>query len=324
MFARPSITSLRGPHQGGGTLGLLLCFAMAMGVWFGASPAGAQLNWEPEQLQDVGTADKRGEQVNPALQFTAWDGRSFRMGDFFDDELPVILLLAYYDCPLLCDLMIDAVRLALNENERLRPGRDFHLVLVSIDHTNTESMAAGKREAFIARYVHQDLTEVEARSVMFGLSEPQPVRELADSVGYYYRYLPQEQEYAHPPAIYFLTPDGVVSSMLLGINTPGQQVAMALNQASEGETAGLFASIVFSCFAFDPNTGQYTLAAMNVMRLGASLAAVFLLGFIGILFLRGWLRKRRAQARAGGSAAGGGSGGVSGPVSGGRAVSAES
>ncbi|MGP1347381.1 MAG: hypothetical protein ACTS3F_12035 [Phycisphaerales bacterium] len=263
-----------------------------------APNATAQLNIEPEQLDSVGTADKRGTQVDPELSFTGFDGQPFRIARYFDAQRPVILLLAYYDCPLLCDLMIDSARVALNENEELRPGDDYHLLVVSIDHTNTLAHAQAKRDLFLARLAHQDLTDDQKRSIQFAISEPTAVRALADQVGYYYRYLPKEQEFAHPPAIYFLTPTGVVSSMLLGVNTPPKQVRIALADASEGRTAGLFDNIAFSCFAYDPATGKYTLHAMNVMRLGASGAAIILFSIIGALFLRSWLRNRRTNTQS--------------------------
>lgn len=283
-------------HRPGLLGAIVLAASLLLGpAGLGTRTASAQLNVEPKQLEGVGTADKRGERVNPDLVFTGHDGKAFRIGEYFDGKRPVILLLAYYDCPLLCNLMIDSVREAL-KTDRLRIGRDIHLVVVSIDHTNTQAMATSKRQEFLARYVHQDLSEKEKRSLVFVISEPGPVRELANTVGYYYRYLPVEQEFAHPPAIYFLTPDGVVSTMLLGVNTPARQVELALNEASNGRTASFIDTIAFSCFMFNPATGQYVISPMNVMRLGASTVAVLLFAMIGMFFLRSWLTGRRDRA----------------------------
>lgn len=298
LFGRLASVAQRGGFIGG-KAGWIAALVAAL-VWVsgpGAGVAAAQLNVAPSQVDGVGTADKRGTQVNRGLVFTGYDGNTFKLGDYCDGSKPVILLLAYYDCPLLCTLMIDSVRNAVNESERYRVGRDFSVLVVSIDHTNTVAMASAKQQEFVARYVHQDLTDAEKHSIMFAVSEPGPVRELADSVGYYYRYLPKEQEFAHPPAIYFLTPDGVVSTMLLGVNTPAKQVALALNEASNGRTASFIDSIGFSCFMYNPLTGQYVISPMNVMRLGASAVAVLLLGMIGGLFLRGWLKHRAASHR---------------------------
>jgi protein SCO1/2 len=249
-----------------------------------AAFANAQVILESvEDLEGVGVVDMRGESVDRSLAFTNWRGDRFTLDSQFDGERPVVLLLAYYDCPLLCDLMLDAAKTALAELDQ-RPGRDYRVLVVSIDHTNTTEQAKQKRDAFIAGF-DPLLSDSEGEAVVFATSQAEPVRALANQVGYIYRYLPENGEFAHPPAIMFLKPDGTVHTTLMGIGTKAKQVELALNDASDGRTASFFEEILFSCYDYDPKTGKFTPAAMNIMRLGASGVAVLLAVVIGGLFI---------------------------------------
>ncbi len=234
-------------------------------------------------LEGVGVADKRGESVDPALTFTDAAGANFTLASQLDGELPVVLLLAYYDCPLLCDLMLDATKTALAELDQ-RPSTDYRVLVVSIDHTNTTDQARTKRDLFVAGF-NPPLTPTEGAAVVFATSQADPVRALANQVGYNYRYLPDNGEFAHPPAIMFLKPDGTVHTTLLGVGTSAKQVELALNEASDGRSASFFEKIAFSCYDYDPETGQYTPAVMNIMRLGAGGAALLLALIVSALFL---------------------------------------
>ena len=72
-------------------------------------------------------------------------GKTVKLGDYFGKH-PAILSLVYYKCPMLCSEELNGLTGAL-EMVKLTPGKDFQIVIVSIDPSETPAMAAAKEGA---------------------------------------------------------------------------------------------------------------------------------------------------------------------------------
>lgn len=254
----------------------------AVGV---ASSAMGQLLLESlPQIENVGIVEKRGADVPRDAVFTDSLGRSVRFGDFFDGKRPVMLVMAYYDCPLLCTLVLNRVQRALNEM-KWTAGQDFRVVTLSFDHTNTTRQAREKQEQYLSGYNR----EVPQSAWEFLTGDVANIRAVASAVGYHYKYLIETGEFSHPAALIFLTADGKVHNYIEKLEYPAGEVQLALAEAADGRIGTIFDRIRHFCFRYDPRTGQYTADAFMVMRIGASSAAVALAVFIGYLALsRHW------------------------------------
>ena len=70
-------------------------------------------------------------------------GKTVKLGDYFGKH-PVILSLVYYQCQILCMEDLNGLVGAL-EMVKLTPGKDFQIVIVSIDPAETPAIAAAKK-----------------------------------------------------------------------------------------------------------------------------------------------------------------------------------
>ena len=271
-------------------IGLVLGLALSGAV--GAPAPGQVLQDElPEEMQGVDVEEKRGDTLPLDLTFTDARGETVLLGDLFDGELPVVLILGYYDCPLLCDLVFNKTLSAFKELN-LTLGEDYRAVTISFDHTNTTADAAGKQAAMLAGYDG----EQGERPWAFLTASASNERAVSEAVGYTYKYHPETGEFSHTAAIVIVSPEGVVSNYLYGVQFPERQLRLALLDAADGRVGGVFDKILLWCYYYDPDAGSYALMGRRVMTIGAITTAIALAGFIAGLFL--WeRRKRRGDGR---------------------------
>src|SRR2546428_367917 len=77
----------------------------------------------PRVLREVGFDQRLDEQVPLDLAFRDESGRPVRLGEYFDDR-PVILVLAYFKCPMLCTQVLNGLVRAMLDIP-LSAGKDF-------------------------------------------------------------------------------------------------------------------------------------------------------------------------------------------------------
>src|SRR6185437_16718255 len=85
----------------------------------------------PTPLREIGFDQNLGKQVPLDTEFTDESGRAVKLGDYFGKR-PVVMVFAYYDCPMLCTMVINGLSSALNVLS-LEPGSDFEIVTVSFN-----------------------------------------------------------------------------------------------------------------------------------------------------------------------------------------------
>ncbi len=252
----------------------------------------------PKEAQGLDPVEHTGQMVPMDLQLIDHEGHAVRLGDFFDGRRPVLLVPAYYTCPLACPVMVGKVRDALNAMDRVT-GSDFRLVVVSFDPTNTPEQAKGFRHEYTATYKHKDVPgALDGWTFLTGSGAV--TKQLMDAVGYPYKYLPEVGQYSHPFMWCMLTPDGRIARYFYGFEFPGQTVKLAMLEAAEGElTPTLGERLLLFCFHYDPNRGTYTLAAMRVMQLCSVAVLAALAALIVALRVGEHRRRRRERSVAG-------------------------
>ncbi|MEM7629915.1 MAG: SCO family protein [Planctomycetota bacterium] len=284
------------------------CVLIAAGaVALSTSPARAQIlkqQDEVRELQGVTVNEKLGDQIPLNLEFTNAQGELITIDRYFDGEKPVILVLAYYRCPIVCPLTLDQLAGTLNEIDQV-VGEDFNVVVVSFDHTESTSAAYGKEILYESGYKQGtnggDTPEIRA-GWNFHTSDVSNVRLLANSVGYQYRLL-DNGEYSHPVALVVLSGEGKVMRYLYGYDYPPRDMTFSLLEASEGRVARSLGDLIGGfCFRYDPTSGTYTIQAFRVMQLGGIVTVIALTLFIGGMLLVERLKARRLRL-AGGPAA---------------------
>jgi len=237
----------------------------------------------------VGLDQKLNDQVPLDLSFRDETGNGVRLGDYFGKK-PVILVLAYYQCPNLCTLVLNAL-LTSAQDLKFDAGKDFEIVVVSFDPHETAALALAKKRAYTQRYGRPE----DAGGWHFLTGEEPAIVQLAHSVGYRYVFDPQTRQYAHPSAIMVLTPDGKISRYFAGIEYPPKELQMALVEASNRRIGSLTDQLFLLCFHYDPLTGKYGLAIMRVIRIACFATVAALAFFMAAMFRR----DRRQSTRTG-------------------------
>jgi protein SCO1/2 len=242
---------------------------------------------EVPELQGIDVVEHLGDYVPFDLIFTDDAGKTVRLGDYFNQAKPVLLILGYYECPMLCKLVFNGVSDGVRELS-WQPGKDFQMLTVSINPLETHELAAAKKKNYV-----EALGRAGARDGWaFLVGDESQSRALADAVGFEYYYDESRDLYAHPAVIFLLAEDGKITRYLYGIQFPEKDLRLGLLEASEGKIGSTMDRIILYCFHYDPDARGYVLFAGNVMRLGGVVTLIALALLLGLL----WMRERRRKS----------------------------
>lgn len=264
--------------------------ALAAAVLAAIGPLCAD-NELPPQLQEIKIEQRLNQPIPMDLPFVDGDGREVRLGDYFADK-PVILTLVYYECPMLCTMVLNGLVSSLSVVS-LDAGKDFDIVTVSIDPGEGPILAAAKKREYLNRY---DRPGAE-RGWHFLTGKEENIRLLAAAAGFRYRYVPERDEYAHASGIMVLTPKGRLARYFYGIEYPPRDLRLALVEASANRIGTLADQVLLFCFRYDPATGKYGAATYTLIRTGGVLTILALGTFFVVM-------RRRERRLAGGGGAG--------------------
>ncbi|MEM1417002.1 MAG: SCO family protein [Myxococcota bacterium] len=253
----------------------------------------AQIVREAPGLDLIDVEEKLEAQLPLDIAFTDHTGKSVRLRDYFDGERPVLLNFAYHTCPTLCSFVLDATVNVAKDLE-WTAGDEFTIVTISIDPEETVEAAANKRREILAKYGR---AEAE-RGWPFLVGDADAIEAATDAAGYRYFYNANQDQYMHPAAIMFMTPEGRFARYLYGIQFNAGDARFALLEAAEGRAVvNATERFLMYCYAYDAEANTYTLVAMNVMKAGGALT-ILVLGTFLTLMLRRDRRRSRAQDAA--------------------------
>jgi cytochrome c oxidase subunit II len=238
-------------------------------------------------LRDIRIEQRLDAQVPLDLTFRDEMGRAVQLHEYGNDK-PTILVLAYYNCPMLCTLVLNGLTSSLSEL-RFNVGREFNVLTVSIDPREQPALAAARKEVFIKRY-----GRAGARAGWHFLTgDAANIKQLAQAVGFHYAYDPTTGQFAHAAGIMILTPEGKVARYLYGIEYPPKDLRLGLVEASHNEIGSPVDQVLLLCYHYDVATGRYAPVAVGLMRAGGALSILVLAASIFVM-LRQEGRKRKA------------------------------
>jgi protein SCO1/2 len=244
----------------------------------------------PGPLKEIGFDQHVGQQLPLDVPFTDEQGRAVTLGRFFG-ERPVVLAFVYYECPMLCTQVLNALAASLDVMS-LEPGRDFEIVTISFDPREKPALAAARKAAALQRY-----TRPGAAGGWHFLTGDQPaIERAAKAAGFRFVWDDSLKQFAHPTGIIVLTPDGRMARYLFGLEYGARDLRLAIVDASAGTIGSVVDAFLLYCYHYDPMTGRYGLQIMRAMRV-AGAATVLALGlFVGIM-----IRRERRRAVTGGA-----------------------
>jgi protein SCO1/2 len=244
----------------------------------------------PAILNAVKIDQRLGQQIPLDATFRDEAGKTVRLGDYFGKK-PVILSLVYFQCQILCMEDLNGLAGALDMVD-LTPGKDFEIVVVSIDPAETPQMAAAKKAIYVKRYGKP----ATANGWHFLTGDDSSIKALANATGFGYVRLPQPAGkpplFAHASSIEVVTPEGKMAQYYLGVEYSPRDLRLGLVEASHHTIGTPVDNILTYCYRYDPKLNRHSLVVARIVQAGCMLTVLCLGGFMLVSFGRDLKGKR--------------------------------
>ena len=271
-------------------VGLTLCaslhapFLMAQVSSYGDKETGPTNDKPPSILGGVGIAQNLNAQLPLSLTFTDDQGKQVELGSYFGRK-PAILALVYYQCPMLCSEELNGLTGALQMVDEA-PGKDFNVIVVSIDPSEGTDLAAAKKRSYVKRYGHPET----AAGWHFMTGTQANIDALTKAVGFGYVKIPGPDgkltQFAHASAIQIVTPEGKLAQYYMGVEYSPKDLRLGLAEASSNRIGSPVDNILTYCYHYDPQTNKHSLIVARVVQLGGLVTLCSLGSFMFVMFRR--------------------------------------
>ncbi len=238
----------------------------------------------PEKFKDVGITQNLDAQLPLDAEFVDSKGRAVTLGEYFNNDKPVIIVLIYFRCPSLCGIVLNSTLKSL-QDVPATAGEDFEIVVIGFDHREGPYLAEQKRIGYLAEYNRKGAE----KSWHFLTGDAENIARVCETIGFKFKWHEPTKEYIHDAAIYVATPEGRLSRYLfpMGFSDP-KTVRLALTEASSGKVGSLVDVLTWRCSHYDPATGTYAASVMKIVKLASivvGLGGLFSL-FAGITLVK--------------------------------------
>ncbi len=243
----------------------------------------------PSVLNTVGIEQNLNGQLPFDAEFKDENGSIVKLGSYFGKGRPVILALVYYECPMLCNEVLNGLTGSL-KGISFDAGKEFDVVAISFDTRENEKpdLAKNKKASYLSRYERKDAEN----GWHFLTGTQSEIDKVTQTVGFSYHFDEATNQFAHAGGITLITPDGKISKYFYGIDYAPKDLKLGLIDSAEGKIGNAVEKLYLYCFHYDPATGKYGLAILKVLRL---MAVATVLGLGGMIFVF-WRRGRSKTA----------------------------
>jgi protein SCO1/2 len=236
----------------------------------------------PQVLQKVGVAQHLNQQLPLDAAFVDETGKPVKLGDYFGKH-PALLSLVYYTCPMLCSEELDGITSSL-EMVKLTPGKDFDVVVISIDPSDTPEAAAKSKALYVKRYGRPET----AGGWHFLTGQRPAIDAVTNAVGFGYVRVPgpdgKLSQFAHASSIEIVTPEGKLAQYYLGVEYSPKDLLLGLIDASGNKIGSPVANILTYCYHYDPHLNKHSLIVARVVQFGGMITVAGLGGFMFLMF----------------------------------------
>jgi protein SCO1/2 len=255
--------------------------ALVSGGPFGdVREANARDNPLPKELQHVGVTEHLDGQLPLDAVFKDQNNQMVKLGDYYGRR-PVLLIMAYHSCPVLCGMVQNATATALKQVP-WTVNKEFDVVVVSIDPRDPVERAAAKRTAIVNEYNRPNADG----GFHFLVGDKTQIDRVAAATGFEYEYDERQGQYAHPAVIMLTKMNGQMARYLYGLEYAPNDIRIGLFEAANNRSISTIERVILYCYHYDPQEGKYVLLAMRVMRLGGIVTLVTLATVLGLLWSR--------------------------------------
>jgi protein SCO1 len=245
-------------------------------------PSQGTANGIPEPLKKVGIEQRLGEGLPLGAEFKDESGKIVKLSDYFGKGRPVIVALVYYECPMLCNQVLNGLTGTLKALS-FDAGKEFDVVAVSFDAKEFDKpeLAKNKKVSYMDRYGRPG-TEAGWH---FLTGTQASIDAITEATGFRYHWDEKSNQFAHGSAIMIATPDGKLSRYFYGIDYSPRDVKLGIVESADSKVGSVADELMLYCFHYDPSTGKYGFQILSALRL-AAIATVLGMGLMGFVFWR--------------------------------------
>jgi protein SCO1/2 len=241
----------------------------------------------PKALDNIGIEQKLGEQLPLEAEFKDSEGKTIRLGDYFNNGKPVILALVYYECPMLCNEVLNGLTGSI-KGMSFDVGKEFDIVAISFDARENDKpgLAKNKKEGYLARYGREGAD----KGWHFLTGTQDSIDKVTQAAGFNYRWDEETNQFAHGGGVMVATPEGKLARYFYGIDYAPRDLKFGIMESAQSKVGNPVEQLMLYCFHYNPATGKYGLLVMNVVRLAA---VATLIGLAGMFFVFWRYNKKR-------------------------------
>ena len=252
-------------------------------------PAVQTSNGLPETLKKVGIEQRLGETLPFDTVFKDENGREVKLGEYFSKGRPVVLALVYYECPMLCNQVLNGLTGSM-KGVSLDAGKDFDVVAISFDARENDKpeLAKNKKASYVERYGRPGTEE----GFHFLTGTQDSIDAVTKTVGFSYEWDEKSNQFAHASAVIIANPNGKLSRYLYGIDYSPKDLKFGIIDSADNKIGSAADQLLLYCYHYDPSTGKYGFAVLRAMRIGG-IATILGMGLMGFVF---WRRNKKKAA----------------------------
>lgn len=249
-------------------------------------PSASEPNGLPAALKTIGIEQKLGGQLPLDAQFKDETGEMVALGSFFSSGKPVVIAFVYYECPMLCNQVLNGLTGAL-KGVSIEAGKDFDVVAISFDEREFDKpdLAKNKKANYLERYGRPG----SENGWHFLTGSKESIDAATSAAGFSFKWDEKSGQFAHASGVMVATPEGKLSRYFYGIDYSPKDIKFGIMESSENRIGNPAEQLLLYCYHYDPSTGKYGLAILSVIRL-AAIATLIGMGLMGFVF---WRKNKR-------------------------------
>lgn len=245
-------------------------------------PSLGTANGIPDPLKKVAIEQRLGNSLPLAAEFKDENGQMVKLGDYFGKGRPVVVALVYYECPMLCNQVLNGLTGSL-KGVSFDAGKEFDVIAVSFDAREFDKpeLAKNKKASYMERYGRPG-TE---NGWHFLTGSQVSIDAITTATGFKYAWDEKSNQFAHGSAIMLATPSGSLSRYFYGIDYSPRDLKLGIMDSAENKVGTVADELLLYCFHYDPASGKYGFQILSALRL-AAIATVLGMGLMGFVFWR--------------------------------------
>jgi len=225
---------------------------------------------------EVGIEERTGEKIPLNLQFNNSDGKIFTLEQIIDR--PVVISLVYYHCPGICTPLLTSLAQTV-DRIKLKPGKDFKVITISFDHTETIETAQKWKDSYLESISRNDISH---NDWYFMTGDSTNIYKLTEALGFNFK-SDGAKDFIHAGSIYVIAKNGKIARYLFGTEFLPADLKMAILEAKKEMSSPTINKILAMCYSYDPEGQTYKL---NVTRIAGSVMLLGVFVFLGVLLFK--------------------------------------